>query len=268
MNEHFSPADGTDLEACILAGDIDGVHHLARYLWLADALATFRGVSTVLDAGCGAGYGAHLLATKFPQIIVTAVDYDPDAIREAAVRFAAPNLTFRVGDLMDWRATIGDEHFDLIVSFDVIEHIPHREVAMENIVSHLSGSGRLVLSTPCGTVESTLTPDWSAHRIEYGTASLYAFVRRYFRVIRRPDNLTLPTPNVFTRLNASGIHYLNRLNPLIAESPIRVWNPYLSSANRFMDTLSLQRVRDWRNLRDELMAKLRYRLRQTQSISH
>lgn len=259
-DEHFSPSLGTELEAYVRAGDVTGAHHLARYLWLVDALSSMRGVSSVLDAGCGAGYGSYLLATRFPRINITAVDYDAGAIREALGSFSAPNLSFRVGDLMSWRETIGNQLFDLVVSFDSIEHIPHREVALQNIVDHLSSRGRLVLSTPCGMPDNDLYPGWSAHRIEYGTASLYDFLRRYFRIIRRPENLTLPVPRVFAALNAAGLHYLNWMNPVICESPIRFWNPHRTRSNRLIESISWQRIRDWRNLLIELAVKVRRRL--------
>lgn len=259
-NEHFSPSSGTELEAYVRAGDVMGAHHLARYLWLVDALATLPNISSVLDAGCGAGYGSYLIASRFPKIHVTAVDFDANAIHEAESAFSSPNLTFRVGDLMRWQEGIGDQLFDLVVSFDSIEHIPHREITLQHIVDHLSHRGRLVLSTPCGAPENNLTPGWSAHKIEYGTAGLYDLLRRYFRIIRRPDNLTLPVPQVFVALNASGIPYLNRLNPVICESPIRPWNPYRAHSNGIVESPAWSRILDWRNLFIEIIAKMRHRL--------
>jgi len=87
-----------------------------------------------------------------------------------------------------------------------------------------------LLSTPCGGPVNDLQPAWSAHRIEYSTASLYDFLSRYFRTILRPDNGTLPQSNVFDRLQGTGIDYLMRLNPVVCKDPIYISNPYLSEA--------------------------------------
>lgn len=225
-DEHFSPSLGLDLDSYIQAGDLTGAHHLARYLWLLDALHGMPAETKLLDAGCGAGYGSHLIATSFPEINVLGVDYDPVAIEEASKAYVSPNLSFRRGDLMQWNETIGTASFDLIVSFDSIEHIPHREIAMENIVYHLKPDGRLILSTPCGMPDTNLSPEWSAHRIEYGTASLYDFLSRYFRVIHHEASGSLPSAATFQRFRARGLHYVNTLNPVVCESPIQIVNPF------------------------------------------
>jgi len=261
VDEHFSPAEGMDLPAALRAGDITAAHHFARYEWLLRILADLPRCRTLLDAGCGAGYGTHAVAARFPRITVVGVDYDEHAVREATRRFSAPNLAFRHADLMRWDDTLGPARYDVIVSFDSIEHMPHRELVMESVVRHLAARGRLALSTPSGMPWNTLEPDWSAHRIEYGTASLYDFLRRYFAVVRRPDNLTLPHADVFARLNAAGLSYLNLLNPVLCERPIRFWNPYHTASSRFFDTLSWARLRDVRHLAIETLAKLRPRRR-------
>ena len=77
--------------------------------------------------------------------------------------------------------------FDAIVSFDMIEHVVHREIMMEGLVRHLTPGGTLLLSTPCGHLETVLKPGWVHHRIEYSAASLYDFLRRYFAVVVRPE---------------------------------------------------------------------------------
>ena len=97
---------------------------------------------------------------------ITGVDYDAGAIEEARTRYALPNLVYRTGDATRWAETIGPEAFDAIVSFDMIEHVVHREIMMENVVRHLAPDGTLLLSTPCGHLETVLKPVWVHHRIE------------------------------------------------------------------------------------------------------
>ena len=74
----------------------------------------------VLEVGCGDGYGSSLLAKTANE--VTAVDLFPKNVTAAAERYAGPNLRF-----LQMNATelaFEDETFDLVVSFQVIEHIP------------------------------------------------------------------------------------------------------------------------------------------------
>jgi 2-polyprenyl-3-methyl-5-hydroxy-6-metoxy-1,4-benzoquinol methylase len=224
MDEHFKPDRGLSLEAYAARGDVGGAHHLARYLWLTEVLGGAE--RRVLDLGCGAGYGSFLVATRLPEAAVVGIDYDPAGVRSAQKAYRLPNLRFAVANAMTWDVPELEGEFDTVVSFDSIEHVPHRELVMEQVANHLSDEGSLYLSTPCGTSTNELVPSWDAHRIEYGTASLFDFLSRYFRRIERPENAGFPGLEVFERLRSLGIDYLLRLNPVICREPIRVPNPY------------------------------------------
>lgn len=207
-DEHFVPINGLDLTPYIKNQDIGAVHHLIRYTWALETVASMPIPKNILDVACGAGYGSFLFAKRFPQTQVTGVDYDPKAVAYARQNYILPNLTYINGDVTRWEETIGSAVFDCIVSFDTIEHVPHREIMLEALLKHINPQGALLLSTPCGGPVNDLQPAWSAHRIEYSTASLYDFLSRYFRTILRPDNGTLPQSNVFDRLQGTGIDYL------------------------------------------------------------
>src|SRR5437870_1088805 len=94
---------------------VDLERHLAAYRF-ARARAAGR---TVLDAGCGEGYGAALLA----EVAARVVGADrTEAIALAAARHREPRLELRAIDLE--RLDDLDGRFDLVVSFQVIEHLP------------------------------------------------------------------------------------------------------------------------------------------------
>lgn len=123
--------------------------HLFRYLWA----LPYAYQREVLDAGCGSGYGADLLAAVARSVI--AVDRDPDAIREARAKYAyRPNLTFETMDVTE--LPFVDESFDVIVSFEVFEHIePSKSVWFVKHLARLCRpSGRVLLSTPNRLVEA------------------------------------------------------------------------------------------------------------------
>lgn len=226
VDEHFTPGESLDLEAYIAAHDLTAIHHLVRYLWAARVLADAPPPSTLLDLGCGSGYGAFLLASSLPATAVCAVDYDPEAVAAANERYSRENLEFRVGDPTDWDTTIGTSRFEVVTSFDVIEHVLHRELYLEGIVNHLYPEGRLLLSTPCGAGRNILKPGWEHHRIEYSARSLFDLLRRYFSSVLGSDRPDFPHRSVFEALHARGIDYLLRLNPVICRQPIVVANPY------------------------------------------
>jgi SAM-dependent methyltransferase len=237
-DEHFVPEAGLDLAPYLDRQDVGGVHHLIRYLWALECLSDEGGDEgnpgsgpkgdpvTVLDVACGSGYGAHEIARRFPTSRVVGADYDAPAVEEAARTFALPNLEFRVGDLMRWDETIGPGSFRCVVTFDTIEHVPHRELMLQNLVDHLDDDGLVLLSTPCGRDENNLTPDWHAHRIEYSSRSLYDFLRRYFRVVTRPEDPEFPHRDVFDRLRGTGVNYWLKMNPVLCRGPVRIDNPY------------------------------------------
>lgn len=225
VDEHFVPGSGVNLREAIRCGDANAVHHLIRYEWAAQCLADWASLS-VLDLATGSGYGAYDLASRMPSAKITAVDYDPGAIEQARASYGLTNLEYRLGDATRWADTIGPQSFHAIVSFDMIEHVIHREIMMEELVRHLEFGGALLLSTPCGSPATILHPEWSQHRIEYSAASLYDFLRRYFEVVVRPEDPGFPHREVFDLLAEGPVSYLLKMNPVICRDPISISNPY------------------------------------------
>ena len=88
--------------------------HLAAYDF---ALPLAKG--RVLEIGCGDGYGASRLAARAQ---VVAIDLFEGNVRAAAGRYRAEGLEFRRMDATELDFPAGS--FDLVVSFQVIEHIP------------------------------------------------------------------------------------------------------------------------------------------------
>jgi len=225
-DEFFIPIDGLEISNYIKKNDVAAVHHLIRYQWVIKVLENMNFRKPLLDVACGAGYGSFQIAKNFPNVRIVGIDYDPRAIRYANDTYALPNLSFKQGDLQYWDETIGKEKYEVIISFDTIEHVSHREIVMENFISHLEDDGILIISTPCGEKVNNLNPDWWAHKIEYSSRSLFDLLSRYFSIIIRPEVENFPNINVFDQLSDSGISYLLQMNPVICKNPKRIENPY------------------------------------------
>jgi len=116
--------------------------HMHRYAF---ALPLARG-KRVLDAACGEGYGSALLAGAADRIV--GADISHEAVGHARSRYGAiPNLSFVEAD-----CTALDElpsaSFDLIVSFETLEHVEAQERMLDGFARLLSEDGVLLVSTP------------------------------------------------------------------------------------------------------------------------
>ncbi|MBN2973753.1 bifunctional 2-polyprenyl-6-hydroxyphenol methylase/3-demethylubiquinol 3-O-methyltransferase UbiG [Roseomonas aeriglobus] len=105
-----------------------------------------------LDMGCGAGLLSEPLARLGAQ--VTAVDAAPENIGAARAHASAVGLAidYRVGTT----DAVAGETFDLIVSFEVIEHVPDPAAFVSALAGNLATGGLLLLSTPNRTPLSKL----------------------------------------------------------------------------------------------------------------
>ena len=92
--------------------------HIATYNF---ALPYVKG-KKILEFGCGSGYGSNILADYSSH--VTAVDISLDAINYAKDKYTKSNLDFRrIGDINFNKMDLDDESFDVVVSFQVVEHL-------------------------------------------------------------------------------------------------------------------------------------------------
>lgn len=98
----------------------------------------------VLDAACGEGYGSHLLASKAKS--VTGVDISETAIKHAKETYSKTNLKYMQSDVlnMDFK----DNSFDLVVSFETLEHLAAHNELVQEFKRVLKPEGVLIISTP------------------------------------------------------------------------------------------------------------------------
>jgi SAM-dependent methyltransferase len=132
----------------------------------------------VLDAGCGVGYGAAHLAEVAASVV--GVDRDEDAIAYGRERYARPNLELRVGDLLD--LDLADGAFDVVCSFETIEHLDDVDAFLAEIVRVLRPDGVFLVSTP-RVDETTASPENPFHRVELSPGDFEALLRRSFREV-------------------------------------------------------------------------------------
>ncbi|MGQ0799359.1 MAG: class I SAM-dependent methyltransferase [Pseudomarimonas sp.] len=129
----------------------------------------------VLDLGCGSGYGAARMATVAQSVI--GVDVAADAVAFARARHSAPNLKFELAEA-DARLPFDDESFDVVLSFQVIEHVVDEGAYLREARRVLRRGGLILIITP--DRQHRLLPGqkpWNRwHLREYSAQSLVAIV--------------------------------------------------------------------------------------------
>lgn len=127
----------------------------------------------VLDAGCGEGYGASLLAEQAKRVV--GLDDSKKALRTATKAYSSDNLEFIHGDISHLELAGGS--FDVICAFQVIEHIPKPEKFLSKIRQLAKPDGLFFLSTPNRKASLIQHP---YHFREYSKEELLLMLRRYF----------------------------------------------------------------------------------------
>ena len=138
------------------------------------AAARARGL-TVLDAGCGEGYGAAMIAAGGAARVL-GLELDQTVVAHARAMY--DDVEFVEADLHD--LPLEDDVVDLAVSFQVIEHLHHVPSFLEELCRVVRPGGAVLISTPN---RLTFTPDRDAplnpfHVREFSADELRAELER------------------------------------------------------------------------------------------
>ena len=151
--------------------------HVPRYALAKDVV---KG-KTVLDFGCGTGYGAAILATHAAS--VTGLDIDTAAIRWASATHRNDNLKFVC--LADLGASLTAASFDVVTCFEMIEHVDHatQKALIASFARLLKPDGVMLISTP--NPETTKLYGANPYHIrEMNEAELHDLVSPHFSALQ------------------------------------------------------------------------------------
>ena len=112
--------------------------HEVAYRWCADKYAG----QDVLEAGCGEGYGADLIAATARRVV--AVDYDAATVAHVGARY--PRVQVVAANLA--AIPMPDASVDVVVNFQVIEHLWDQPQFITECLRLLRPGGLLLMSTP------------------------------------------------------------------------------------------------------------------------
>lgn len=152
--------------------------HWHRYVF-ARAWAAGR---RVLDAACGEGYGAALLAEVAADVL--AIDIDPVTVAHARARYGdRPRLRFEVGDAT--RLAVPPARFDLVTSFETLEHVAAQDALVAGLARALAPGGIAVISSPDKRTYSEVTGFQNEFHVrELHREELEALLARHFGAVR------------------------------------------------------------------------------------
>lgn len=133
--------------------------HWHRYAF---AMELARG-RHVLDAACGEGYGSALLARNAASVL--GIDLSADTVAHAQTRYEALGLSYAQGDVLALDGLVA-EQFDLVVSFETLEHVDDHERLLAGFARVLKPDGLLVVSTPDRHTYTDLAGNQNPHHVK------------------------------------------------------------------------------------------------------
>ena len=149
--------------------------HLKRYVFASPLCRSKQ----VLDVACGTGYGTYYLAAFVERVV--GVDRSQEAIAYAKRRYGDPKAEFYVMDACE--LAFQHESFDLVCSFETIEHLGDVGAYLKGVVRVLRPDGLYLVSTPC-VKRSTRAPQNPFHTQEWSPRDFKALLETRFASVR------------------------------------------------------------------------------------
>lgn len=170
--------------------------HLARYRFAAKFVAG----KDVADIACGSGYGSLLLA-KAGAKSVHGMDVSPEVIGYCKEQNNASNVIFTTANAQDL-SNVPDAAFDIVVSFETIEHLPSMEAYVDEMSRIVRSGGLFLVSTPDRRIGSVLywlfrRPQNPYHVRELSERELLKVLSRRFQIEARFAQAFVPGWLVF-----------------------------------------------------------------------
>ncbi len=137
---------------------------------------------TVLDFGCNTGFGCELLAESAKKVV--GVDVSEQAVSAAKTKYEHLPIDFQVIDGKE--LPFEDNSFDMLVSFQVIEHIVDYDLYLDEIKRVLSPKGFALFTTPNAVIrlDPGMKPWNKFHVREFNYFDLQNLLKNHFSEVR------------------------------------------------------------------------------------
>ena len=210
----------------------EGVHKKIMNLIKLD----FKKAKSVLDAGCGCGYGSSYISNTTGCIVVS-FDISRSAILFAMKHYKGAKNEFLImdGSHLAFRSNM----FDAVCAFEVIEHIRNYKGFLSELHRVLKYGGLLILSTPNKKLSSPFRekPINPYHVKEFCLDELEDLLKDYFINLRIFGEFTI-LRNRFIR---SAIKKLRKILPSVVKRfewfvnyKVKIKSDNVNNANYFV----------------------------------
>ena len=197
--------------------------HMIRYHWSSDYI---RPGDRVLDAACGLGYGTHLVAHQTMASEVLGIDASEWAIDYARLSFSSVNdrVSFVDGMLPACLEEFPEASFDVILSFETLEHVEDPAALLAEFSRLLTPGGRVIVSVPNDWSDETGDDPNPFHLQVYNWDRLAKELSAHFLV---EDRFILNASQV--KVSSDPLHWqraarsLRRVDPAVLEPPASEW---------------------------------------------
>lgn len=144
----------------------------------------------VIEVGCGSGALLRELATRGHRCIGLETSADAvDVARRMLADFPDSQVVSAAGD--DWQG-----QFDLLMAFEVLEHIEHDADALREWVKWLKPGGLVVLSMPAHMAMWSQRDAWAGHYRRYDRADMTALAQVAGLELERLECYGFPLSNL------------------------------------------------------------------------
>lgn len=148
--------------------------HLLRYLFAAQFVKN----KSVLDLGCGSGYGTSILSKEGEAKEVYGLDISKEAIEYANKFYKGKNITFKVSDVENLAES---RKVDVALAFEVLEHIEKQEKFLQGVRRGLKKRGIFIVSMPNTNTYPKGNP---FHKKELTPKEFEALLKKNFKIVK------------------------------------------------------------------------------------
>jgi 2-polyprenyl-3-methyl-5-hydroxy-6-metoxy-1,4-benzoquinol methylase len=164
--------------------------HLSIYYFASQ----FAQNGCVMDAGSGAGYGSACLADHGAKRVL-GVDVSPQAVAFSQHYLPRSNAEYRVMDLQQISGC-PTQQFDLVVSSNVLEHLPDVAAFLRAVWRLVRPEGALLVAVPPVTSDADRAANlanpyhlniWTPRQWHHAISEFFGHIESYRHTVARPD---------------------------------------------------------------------------------
>jgi 2-polyprenyl-3-methyl-5-hydroxy-6-metoxy-1,4-benzoquinol methylase len=186
--------------------NLSHIDHMVRYAFTSN----FVKGKKVLDITCGSGYGSQFMALQGADKVV-GVDCDANSIEQARKYYQHPNVSYIQSDAHNV-SELEDASFDIIISFETIEHLQFPREFLLELRRLLKSDGQLIISCPNDYRSSPWISQYHIHKFrftEFRDIILNIFGEASFLLQYNTITSSLIKPTVFKEHNSRFQNYVS-----------------------------------------------------------